>query len=198
MVRSIKNLIAAILIAVSGYLFWTEAVPKYDNTSLLKADIEAKTITLETRNRILERITKMQSDYQEKYTEIQRLAMVVPEKKNLAELVSTLEDISFKTSILLGEVSISSGAISANEPFNLINLDTSMRTSYDALLNLLAHIEKNIRLIDTTALTIGVKNDIEEGDLPLEVQVKTEAFYLRPLSEIEAESSRADSNSSDL
>ena len=188
MVRSIKNLIASILISISAFMAWTNILPKYNNTSEIKLAIEVRRALVDSRRGILERIKNLQNEYDQRFSEIQRLSLVVPEEKGFPEFISTIESISSRTGIILGELSIGGGGVNNIDPFNTINFDANFKTSYESLISFLDYLESNIRLIDLTGLNIILKKDDiggTNGLAPLEVQIKTKAYYLKEDEEIQ-------------
>src|SRR3989344_5383805 len=97
MALAIKNLIATILIAVSAFIFWTNILPKYEGVSALRPVIEEKKSLLASRIEIVEKLKNLQKEYENRYNELQRLALVAPRNKSIPEFISTIEDISSKT-----------------------------------------------------------------------------------------------------
>ena len=191
MVKSIKNLIAAILVSISASIFWTNILPKYDLSSTLKDIIAEKEVTLDKRNQIAKSLIDLQDNYKKRYTEFQRLALVVPEKKSLPELVSTFESISSATGVSLGEVRISGGPSKPEDAINSIGFETDIEAPYDSLFSFLTHLENNIRLIDVISLTItsqkagSTATQTNPGGAgSLGVQIKARTYYLKPLNEI--------------
>jgi hypothetical protein len=185
MVRSIKNIIAAILISVSAFLSWTNILPKYDYYSALKITIESRQALLKSREGIFEKVSDLQKEYQQKYAELQRMGLVIPEKKNLPEMISTIDSIFSNSGLNPGGLTIGGGKGGQGSLTDNVIFDIVTESTYESLINLLTHIEKNIRLIDVSSLTISVKiGDTPEGSIPLSVQLKGSAYYLKPLSEI--------------
>ena len=185
MVRSIKNLIAALLISISAYLAWTIILPKYEYSKALKLVIEEKLVLLESRNEVVKKIEGSLDEYQEKYSGLQRLALVVPEKKALPELISTLEDIYSKTGNVLGELNIGTGTTGSEQKANIVSFGINLETNYESLISFLGYIERNIRLIDMNSISISIKPGEEVGNQSaiLSVVIKTNTYYLKPFSE---------------
>lgn len=189
MVGSIKNLIAAILVSISGFLFWTNVLPEYDHISGLKLVVEERVALLESRNQIVQRFVELRSEYERRYGELQRLAFVVPEKKNLPGMITTVDAISSKIGTTLGELTIGSEGSSPGQASNILSLKINIQSPYESFLNFLGHIEKNLRLIDVNSLTITSKDTSGQVSNPsggpslLGIQVEAKAYYLKPPSE---------------
>lgn len=185
MVGGIKNLIAAILISISGFLFWANVLPEYYHISGLKLVVEERLALLDSRNQIVQRLIGLQSEYEKRYGELQRLALVVPEKKNLPGVITTIDAISSKTGTTLGELTIGSEGSNLGQAKNVLSLKINLQSAYESLLNFLDHIEKNLRLIDVNSLTITSKDTSGQVSGPslLGIQVEARAYYLKPPSE---------------
>ncbi len=176
MVQSIKNLIAAILIAISGFLVWTQILPVYYSTASLKSTITEKEAILQSRTEILAKIKALNEEYNSRFTELQRLALVVPKSKGLPELVSMVEAIFSQTGNPITEFMIvdSSGQ---NELLKSMTVTMSSSGTYNSFYNLLKILETNIRLIDVES--ISVSEDLQAFNPEAVVtELKGEVYWL--------------------
>ena len=106
MAQSIKNLTAAILIAISAFLAWTEVLPAYGFTGILKSTIVEKQELLNLKSEVNTRIEQLNKERSTRYAELQRFSLVTPEIVSLPELVSTLESIFSKSGHLLSDFTV--------------------------------------------------------------------------------------------
>jgi hypothetical protein len=175
-----------VLISISGFLAWTDILPKYDHYTALKVMIEEKGALLAKREEIFQKVTKLQRDYQEKYTELERLSLVVPEDKDLPEMISTVDNIFSISGTIPDGLAIGTGKGAQESLTNNLTFEVTTETTYESLLDLLGYLEKNIRLIDILSLVIGTKPDavLNGTSFPLSVQFKGTAYYLKPLDEV--------------
>lgn len=181
MIQSIKNIIAAIIISISVYLIWTTILPKYHHTTAFKKAIEQSSSVLLKRQEIFKMITDLAEAYQQRYSEFQRLALVIPDTKSLPELISTIENTAFESGIVIVELKIDDSTKMANV-FNVINFEVNADASYDAILNFIGLLEKNIRLIDVSAVSMSIAASDISGNL-LTTQIKAKTYFLNPLIE---------------
>ena len=140
MALSIKNLIASVLIAISGFLFWTEVLPTYGQTSNLKTYITNRSELLSARTVIVKKIEDLNRKRSDRYIELQRLALITPESKNLPEIISMIEAMFSRTGNMLGDFTIGD-ASSPGKALRRVFLEISSKGSYRSSLNLLADIE---------------------------------------------------------
>lgn len=181
MARSIKNLIAAILIAISGYLLITEVWSSRAVIDYLKNSIEEKTVVVASRNEILEKIAKLRKERDEKYAEFQRLALILPEKDNLPEIITAVESIFSQSGVVLPSITL--GRAKGVEQVRNITFEIGSTATYSQLLSLLYSLEKNIRIFDVTDVSVGLdKKDREaqlaSGDLILMFMIKGNFYVL--------------------
>lgn len=176
MVQSIKNIIAAILIAISGFLFWTNIYPAYQLTSQLKTKISERELILVSKTEIIKSIEDIKDDYESRYSEMQRLLLVVPDKKSLPEIISTLEAVFFQTGNFIGDLTVADD-FKEGETLRNIGLVISSTGNYDSVINLLSIVEKNIRLFDITGISISEdQNAAVEGQL--NIQLNGNVYWL--------------------
>jgi len=178
MVQSIKNLIAATLIAISGFLCWTEVLPVYDLTSGLKDLIAEKEIVLSARAEIAQKIKQLNEEYGSRYAELQRLALLLPKTKSLPEIISMVEAMFSQTGNVIGEY-LMSDASQAGSNLKTVTLTLSSEGTYGSFINLLNIIENNIRLLDVTSLDISENLESAGSDPRLNLQIKGNTYWLQ-------------------
>jgi len=179
MARSIKNLIAAVLISISCFLVWTRVLSAYTLTSFLEQRIEERSMVLATRNEIYEKIEKIRAESSAKYSELQRLAIVIPEEKNFPGLISAMESIYSKSGISLPELNINEAK--STDQLGKISIEVRNEGTYSQFLNLLRNIEKNTRIIELHDIAIGLTSDSKTAGLidpVLSIVIKGEAYWI--------------------
>lgn len=182
MVQSIKNLTAAILISISIFLAWVEVMPAYEFTRLLKSTITERQELLDLKSEVANRIKQLNDERSVRYAELQRFSLVAPEETSLPELVSTLESIFSQSGHLLFEFTIgkSNGANSDNHSgFGLVNVEANSRGTYEGFIQVLDHLEKNIRLFDVQEINIG--EDLSGGNNHLTLKMKGDVYWVKEI-----------------
>ena len=181
MTRRIKNLIAAVLIAISGYLGWTEILPAYPVITFMKAKIEEKNSLLVTRAEIINQIDKLRKESNAKYAELQRLALVVPEKKSIPEIITAVESIYSRSGFILSE--LGPGDSSGGGQVAKIGLKTSATGTYSQFLDFLGYFENNIRLFDVNKIDVGLPRISEGSEInnpKLGFTIEGQFYWLQP------------------
>ncbi len=179
MAQSIKNLTAAILIAISSFLAWTEIVPAYGFAGLLKSTIMEKQELLDLKSEVNTRIEQLNKERGIRYAELQRFSLVAPEIVSLPELVSTLESIFSKSGHLLSDFTIgkSSEVNLKNGGFGVINVETNSKGTYEGFIQVLDYLEKNIRLFDVKEVSIG--EDLSGVANQLSLKIRGNVYWIK-------------------
>lgn len=174
MAQSIKNMLAAVLISISGFLFWTQALPAYELNSILKDSISVKQELLNARTEIVQKIENLKTERSTRYSEIQRLSLVVPKTKSLPEIISTIDAMFSQSGLALGDFVLSDSAL--KEGLRSINIGVSSVGTYENLTAILSVIEKNIRLFDINNLSISESSGATGGS-ELDFEMKGDIYW---------------------
>lgn len=174
-----KNYIGAGLVAIALVLFWSLALPLYDEISDLDSAIKDREELLQSRDSIMANIQNLNKEYQKRISEIAKLSTIVPAKKSIAEVLSTINDVSVKNGVELFSSAIIGQKTSDTDanPHNLLSLEMGLNGSYPGLTNFLRSLEKNLRLVDISSIdatTAAVGNTSI-----LNFVVKGNAYYLK-------------------
>ena len=163
MARSIKNLVASILISISCYLAWTSIWPVYSVTLYLKDQIEERNALLMSRAEIFKKIEDLKNESNSKYAELKRLALVLPEKNSYPELITAVDSIYSQSGIILPELQF--GIVRENQENQIkkISFENHPQGTYQQFYTLLNHLEKNIRIFDVYSINIGLSVGIGQS-----------------------------------
>ena len=181
MIQSIKNLIAATLIAISGFIFWTLILPTYQFARQIKLVIQERSDILNARLEILNKIENIIADTQNKYTELQRLALVIPEKKGIPELISSIEAVFAKSGNILLALSTSENPSEDKGTVNRVFVEIGAQGTYSNLVNMLEYIEGNIRIFDVTSFSaLAETSTLEQPNPLLNFKISGDIYWVKP------------------
>jgi len=176
--KAIKNLVGAILISIAIFLFWVMILPSYEERSHLVLTLESRSANLELKTKLIQKIAELNKEYQTRYTELKRMSFVIPAKKNIEEIITILDGISFQTGVRLRKMGLATqDEKNQNLPYNTVFIDISVAGTYDSILNFLDTIEKSIRLIDGNELTLNIDENETEGTLT--ASLKGNAYFIK-------------------
>lgn len=173
-----KNYIGAGMIAISIILFWAFVLPLYNRVSDLDVAIKEREGLIQSRSTIIANIKSLDQEYQKRIQEITKLSAIIPSKKSIAEVLSSLDDISLKNGIGLINSSIIGQKLSSTntDSYNILPVELILNGSYLSLTNFLKALESNLRLIDITGVDASIQN---ENSANLNLSVKGRAYYLK-------------------
>lgn len=179
MAQSIKNITAAILIAISAFLAWTEIIPAYGFAGLLKNAIVERQELLNLKSEVKERIEQLNKERGTRYAELQRFSLVAPETASLPELVSTLESIFSKSGHLLYEFTIGKGSEARlkDEGFGIVGIEANSKGTYEGFIQALDFLEKNIRLFDVKEISVG--EDLSGVANQLSLKLRGNVYWIK-------------------
>lgn len=179
--KAIKSLVGAILISIAVFIFWVVILPGYERRSYFLSAIESRSVDFESKNGLLQKIAELESEYQSKYAELKRMSLVIPAKKSIEEMITILDSIVSQSGVALQKMGLSAQeGGGSNLPYNTVSIELNGFGTYDSVSNLLNTIEKSIRLIDVTEISLSLDDDAavsEEGLLSM--LFKGQAYFIR-------------------
>ncbi|KKU93470.1 MAG: hypothetical protein UY24_C0022G0007 [Parcubacteria group bacterium GW2011_GWA1_48_11b] len=173
-----KNYIGASLIALAVFLAWVLVLPSYNKISVLREAIKERENLLSARNAIIANLKSLTAEYQKRAGDIAKLSSVIPNKKSVAELVSTMENIASRNGMQLTGGTISEQSAEAGKQYGMLLLDFNFSGNYLSLDGLLNNIEKNLRLLDVAFIDIS-PSSFGASSL-LDFRVRINAYFLGP------------------
>lgn len=179
--RAIKSLVGAILISIAVFVFWVVILPGYEKRSYFLSVIESRSVDFESKNGLIRKITELENEYQSKYAELKRLSLVIPAKKGIEEMLTILDNIFSQSGVVLQKMGLfaqEGGGL--NLPYSIVSIDLDVFGTYDSVSNFLDTIEKSIRLIDATEISLGIDDMAVSEEGLLTMSFKGQAYFIRP------------------
>lgn len=173
-----KNYIGASLIAVAGFFIWGWILPGYNTMTDLKALVQERQDLITSRSKIIANIAALTQEYQKRSSDIKKLSSIVPNKKSVAEVVSTLENIASRNGMQLTGETISEQKGDDSAPYSSILIDVALSGSYTSLAGMLQSLEKNLRLMDVASIDVSPGTSAN-GAAFLNFRVKITAYFIK-------------------
>lgn len=170
-----RNYIGALLIALAGILFWVLLLPAYDTVMAQREAVTERASILKDRADTIASIKTMTQEYITRATDIERFTSIVPAKKSVPEIVSSIQALSFENGLQLTTVTLSGGANKGTDPYLVQSIDLGLTGSYPAFKSFLMALEKNIRLIDVVSIDAS---PIAENSSIISFRIRGNAYYL--------------------
>ncbi|MBI2065279.1 MAG: type 4a pilus biogenesis protein PilO [Candidatus Yanofskybacteria bacterium] len=183
--RAIKNIIGSVFISIAALIFWVFILPGYEMQSYLNSSIETRSSALSLKSELIQKVADLNKEYQDKFSELKRLSLVIPPKKNVAEVLTAIEDIAAQSGIHLSDFSVFEGSnVNSTKPYNILSLNLGFEGQYEALVSFLNQLERHIRLIDAMSLGVSIKEDEStESQIILSASLKADLYFLKSTTE---------------
>lgn len=184
-----KNIFSIIVIVASVVVVLTVTKPQYDEILAMKeqeTELEevlsnAKTLQ-RLRDGLLEKRKQLKTD------DLARLEKIIPENSDNVKLILELQkiandyDLELQTASSEKDESDEEGARKSNfdiqtKDYGIITLEFTVRGSYANFISFLSSLEKNIRITDVRALTIGT--NVSDDNQSYEYQLVVETYWLK-------------------
>ncbi|MDP4001751.1 MAG: type 4a pilus biogenesis protein PilO [bacterium] len=174
--NSYRTYIGATLVAIAGIIFWTMLVPAYDDILIKRDAITERTDIIKARSDILSNIKALSLEYSNKATDITRFASMVPEKKGVPELLSSIQALATQNGLQLTTIALSENSNPGAADYQTQSIDLGLNGGYLAFKSFLMALERNIRLIDIISISASPTSE----DSPIiNFSIKGNAYYLK-------------------
>ncbi len=176
---SSKDLIGALLVGIGIFATWAFTIPGYQAASTVSAVISEKEVELSKKQEILERISGLKREYEDRAQEIEKLSQVVPTKKSIQEIVAMVESAGSVNGLNIVSVAATGGvSTNTNVPYDRVNFEVEFSGSYPSFYGFLDTIEKNLRLLDVVSFDISPPSG-EGVAASLAIKLKMEGYVLK-------------------
>jgi len=171
-----KNYLGVGLVGIAIIVFWLFGVPTWNNISPLNNAIKERGDILSSRTEILRRVEDLNSQYQQRFSDVSKISSVVPNTKGAAELVSAIEAVTQQTGLQLVEITMGETSNEEQE-LQTVFIELGLTGGYPSLTAFLDLVEKNLRLIDVFELSAS-QVSAPGQQIVLNFRVKANAYYL--------------------
>lgn len=169
-----KNYIGVGIMALGIFILYAFGWNYYSNMGEYSVAIEENILVLQQREKTLEDISRLDALYQEKKQSLEKLVVLIPQKDQAAEMVSSISEIANATGLQISQLLVAASKRPLKTgPYTLhIELETS--GNYLSALALLNKIEDNIRIIDVSDISLS-KEKSGQGIL---INLKMDAYFV--------------------
>ncbi len=116
-------------------------------------------------------VQNLQQQYDTHKKDIEKLAVILPQKKRGDTIIFGIQTIATQSGIQLKRISLSPSSGLDEYGSQLVSIDLS--GSYQNLINFITTIEKNIRILDIRSMEIGEASSGPAGSLNIGMTLAT-------------------------
>jgi len=170
-----KNITAAIILAIGFVLFFVLALPAYDNLGSLREVIAAKQAILDERNQEVRNFTTASQQAAAHDADISKMAVVMPAKKQIDEVVSSIQAAVATSGLQLADLSTATVVTPDQLDYKKLFINIDLTGQYTSFTNLLRSLEQNLRLYNINEITAATSTGPAGG---INFALKIYAYYL--------------------
>ncbi len=159
--RVLSLLVSAALLIMAIVVYIQYVKPEYNSIQLLRATREAKVQYYKDQATAILAINDLLAQQQNKKTLRDDIALHLPPKENVADIMGQLQAISQETGLLIQAVGLEYLPITKDKSASFLKglgtlrLNVKLFGSYEAFKQFLAGLETNIRIMDVVDLKIN-------------------------------------------
>lgn len=148
-----KNLLAALIIAVTCVLFFMFGMPQYREWSGARASRDSRTVLLADTKATQENLASLLAEYQGRGNAVDAILIALPPKKRYDYLTSSFQAAAEASGVVLSSFAIASGEKKAE--YEVIPISVDVSGSYGGFLDFLGQLEHSLRLYDITRISVS-------------------------------------------
>jgi Tfp pilus assembly protein PilO len=172
-----RNIIGASLIALAVLLFWALVMPERRKASDFQENVQMQEADLSERLQIAQKLKELKDNSVSRETDIKNLGLIVPSKKDIAELISSFDKISSISGMQLLQINAQPQAVVPTDAFNGVSVVADLSGDFNSIKSFLENIEQNIRLLDVE--TIQISPDVQSSSTQVRISLQAKAYFLK-------------------
>jgi Tfp pilus assembly protein PilO len=174
-----RNLVGSVILALAMLLFWALVMPERRKVSEFHLALEARQSDLNQRLETSNKIKQIKEEAIAKDTDIKNLGLIVPSKKDVAELISAFDKISSISGMQLLQINIQPQANVPTDPLNGISLSADIMGDFNSIKTFLENIEQNIRLLDIDNIQVAPGSEGSPSGSQVKISLQAKAYFLK-------------------
>ena len=171
-----KNTLAAIIFSAAFFLVFVLVLPQYDSIKTAKGALPTRRNLLAERTAAVNKIVEAQKQVQSRQADINKIKSFLPERKQIDEVVSSIQNISESSGMqLLGMITSAVPGIDDNR-YKKILVGVDLIGQYPAFVNFLKLLEQSLRLYDVSEINAAASTTVPGN---VNFTIKMNAYYLK-------------------
>ena len=164
-----RNLLPASIIALAGFLLIGLAWPQVGELRLRRTAIAEVKATIAERQAWQSNVSRLNEQYQKHRADIANLNLLLPERKQLDQIVVNLQSAASQSGLRLRELTLSADS-QGSQP-RRVAIKANASGNYPVLMTFLREMEQSLRVYDIGE--IALSRDPTGGTFSLEVKLNT-------------------------
>lgn len=173
---TLKNIIASIIFAAAGFLAIGFLLPEYEDIQSAREAVTVRQAKYAERSVLINNAADMEKKYQQNLDNINKLAFLIPSKKQNDQVVSGMSDMVGQSGLRLVEITMADMTQNAQDQYKPIIIGIRLVGDYTAFSAFLRFLEQSVRLYDLKEITISQDTGIKAN---LNFELKITAYSLK-------------------
>ena len=164
-----RNFLPALIVALAGFLLLALVWPQYQAVQTRRQAIQAVQALTAERQTWQENVANLTRQYQSRRADVANLNLLLPERRQLDQIIVNLQAAASQSGLQLREVTLSDNQGTGSPKQVAIKLNAG--GSYPGLMTWLREVEQSLRLYDVGDISLA--RDLGGGGYSLEVKLNT-------------------------
>jgi Tfp pilus assembly protein PilO len=170
-----KNITAAIIVAIGFIMFFVLALPAYDYLGASRTLIAAKQALVDERTQEVNNFNTAKQQATLHEGDIAKIAVVMPVKKQIDEVVSSIQAATVTSGMQLVDLSTATVITPDQLGYQKIFINVNLTGQYTAFVNLLRTLEQSLRLYNINEISASMSTGPAGG---VNFSLKIYSYYL--------------------
>lgn len=159
-------------------MFFVLVVPQYDAIKIVKEAIKSRQLLLTERTAIFDNVRELDRQAQTRQADINMIKAFIPERKQIDEVVSSMQKITEQSGLQLSSLTTSEVSLTGEAEYRKIFVGADMAGAYPAFVNFLKLLEQSLRLYDIYEINAAASTTLL-GLGNVNFAIKMNAYYLK-------------------
>jgi len=150
--------------------------PQYDAVKIIKEATKSRQTLLNEWIAGLNNVRELDRQAQTRQADIDKIKAFIPERKQIDEVVSSIQKITEQSGLQLSSITTSEVLLTGEAGYRKIFVSVDMLGAYPAFVNFLKLLEQSLRIYDVFE-TIAVASTTTSGKIIFTIKMNT--YYLK-------------------
>lgn len=167
-----REIIGTIIISVSCFVFFILIVPAYEAIKDARAVLQTRQTLLGERTELVANVKELSRQYDTRQAEIAKLAILLPTKRQLDQVISAVQAGANQNGVQLRELTTAPDNQTVSANYQKLFIKMGALGDYPSMLGWLHSIEQSLRVYDINEITVS-KDNVTPGKFNLEFKFNT-------------------------
>lgn len=171
-----KPILSALIFSFALFLLFVLVLPQYNAIKIAKEAVKSRQALFNERTAGFNNVGELDRQAKSRQADIDKIKAFIPERKQIDEVVSSIQKITEQSGLQLSGLTISEVSLAGEVEYRKIFVGVDTIGAYPAFVNFLKFLEQSLRLYDVFEITMsGSTATIDKVNFA----IKMNAYYLK-------------------